>query len=114
MQLSENARGYLSALPFALVLFALWPLIGLAKALAGATAVVVFSVLLEQNWRFRRKKPFQIAICVLALTHIAAIWLIPFEKPGSGLVAVPIAFVDYFVLSRFLGWIRKHFISTLT
>ncbi len=109
MHLSGKARDYIAALPFAALLFVLWPLIGLSKALAGATIAAVFSSLLEQNWELRRDKTFWVVITALALIHIAAVWFIPFGRPQSGLVAVPIGFADYYAMSLLLRSTAKHF-----
>lgn len=106
-RIKKNARGYLQSLPFGILLLILWPIIGLAKSLPAATVAVVFSVLIEQNWKLRRDRLFQVVVSICAVVHVIAIWLIPFGRARSGAVAIPVGFLDYYALDGLIRWIKR-------
>lgn len=83
------------------------------KALASAVAFGVFfaiiSVKLEiknQNWQFWA------TILIFAAIHVVAIAMINFPEPRFGLVSLPFALVDGFIMWCILSWIDKRFAQT--
>ena len=109
MKIASRARDYLWWIPLGATFFVLWPLVGAGRALAGATAICVFSVVIEQKWDRRSEPSFWLLLCGFALAHVVAIAAIPFGEPRAGLVAVPFGLVDLFAMLAVLDWAEKSF-----
>jgi hypothetical protein len=81
----------------------------LEKALAAGVTFAVFSAVIQAKWDSRHDARFWIVISIFAFVHILAITLITFPEPRFGLVSLPLALIDGFVMFGILNWIEKRF-----
>jgi hypothetical protein len=107
MKMTSHARDYLWWIPLGACFFVFWPLLGAGRALAGTTAICVFSVVIEQKWDKRSDRRFWLLLSGFALAHVVAIAAIPFGEPRAGLVAVPFGLVDLWAMLAALDWVEK-------
>jgi len=94
----------------AIAVFAIVSLIASAeKALASGVAFGVFGAIISVKLEKKQSWRFWAAISVFALAHIVAIVIIHFPEPRFGLVSLPFALVDGFIMWTILSWIEKRF-----
>ena len=83
------------------------------KALVSAVAFTVFFAIISVKLEIKNQSwQFWAAILVFATAHIVAIAMIDFPEPRFGLVSLPFALVDGFVMWCILSWIDKRFAQT--
>jgi hypothetical protein len=102
--LSERTRDYLMVIPGGVIYFAIWPLIGQAKAFAVAMVFGVFYVIVSRSWDKRSDGRFWLILGLFAAIHIVALWLINFPHLRVGLAVLPFALVDGFAMLGILSW----------
>jgi choline-glycine betaine transporter len=85
----------------------------LEKGLAAGTAFYVFAIVIQTKSETRKEslseRRFWAVIAILAVIHIVAISVIKFPELRAGLISLPFALVDGFVMWGLINWIEKHF-----
>ncbi|ROT94124.1 hypothetical protein EB810_13720 [Altererythrobacter sp. FM1] len=85
------------------------------KALASAVVLGVFLTIIQTKSETRKESladwRFWSVIAGLALIHIIAIAVINFPELRAGLISLPFALVDGFLMWWFLNWFERRFLS---
>jgi hypothetical protein len=77
------------------------------KGVGVAAALLLVYVQVETMWDHRREKWLWVSLTVIALVHLAAIWLIPYRLPlGPAITYVlPLVMIDGFLMWGLLRWL---------
>lgn len=91
----------------ALVFFAVSLISDIEKALAFAVVFGVFLSIVQTKKRARGNYWFWAALITLAVIHIVALTLIDIPGLSAGIVVLPVAIVDGFLMYGLLNWIER-------
>ncbi len=81
----------------------------LEKALASGVIFGIFASIVSVKWESRHDLRFWIIISGFAVIHIVGLTLIDFPELRFGLMSLPFAFADGFIMWGVLNWIEKRF-----
>ena len=98
----------------ALIVFALIASVTyLEKGLAAATAFYVFAIIIQTKSETRKEslseRRFWVVVAVFAIIHVVAISIINFPELRAGLVSLPFALADGFIMWWLINWIERRF-----
>ncbi len=80
----------------------------LEKGLAASVTFSVFTAVIQTKWASRRDWRFWAIIGVFAALHIAMLFVVTFPEVRAGLICLPFALIDGFVMWGLINWIEKH------
>ena len=81
----------------------------LEKALTASVTVGVFVAIIQTKWESRNDWRFWAVVAVFAVIHVVAISIIQFPEVRAGLVSLPFALVDGFIMWFLINWIERRF-----
>jgi hypothetical protein len=81
----------------------------LDKALVAGTICGVFVTIILAKWNSRPDWRVWLILAVFAVIHVVVIVTVRFPHFQAGMVAMPIALVDGFVVWGLINWMEKHF-----
>jgi uncharacterized membrane protein len=81
----------------------------LETSLATSVTVGVFVAIIQTKWESRRDWRFWCVIFIFAIIHIVIIFTVKFPIPRAGLVSLPLAFIDAFLIWEIIKWIERNF-----
>lgn len=83
------------------------------KGLVAGVVVGVFATIIQTKSETRKKslseQRFWFVIATFAIIHIVAISLIKFPELRAGLISLPFALVDGFLMWGLISWIERRF-----
>lgn len=108
---SERERDWLMVIPIGALYFGLLKIMQEEKAFAVCLTVGVFYVIISREWAQKSNKRFWTIISSFVLLHVIAISLVRFPHyTGPSLaIALPLMFIDGFVMWSILRWVEKRF-----
>lgn len=87
----------------------------LEKALIGSQIFCAFYIIIQTKYETRKESlndwRFLSIIGTFAVIHIIAIWAIDFPEFSAGMVPVPFAIADGFLMWWMLNWFERRFLS---
>lgn len=81
----------------------------LEKALASGVTVGVFGAIIQTKWESRGDFRFWLILAIFSIFHIILIAVVKFPVPRAGLVSLPFALVDGFIIYGLINWIEHRF-----
>jgi hypothetical protein len=81
----------------------------LEKGLAASVTFGVFAAVIQTKWSSRGDWRFWAIIGVFAVLHIVVLFTVSFHQVRAGLISLPFALVDGFIMWGLINWIEKHF-----
>jgi hypothetical protein len=84
---------------------------GAETALALSIIIGVFVAIIQTKPERQRDRRFWLLIAIIALVHVAALCLIRIPKLRFGLISLPVALADGFLIWGVISWIERRFPS---
>ncbi|KPF52365.1 hypothetical protein IP65_16515 [Novosphingobium sp. AAP1] len=109
MAADDRKATRLGILLVAIVFIAVAVISDLEKALAASVTFGVFMAIIQAKWESRNDWRFWAVIAIFAVIHIVAISVIRFPEVRAGLVSLPFALVDGFIMWGLINWIERRF-----
>jgi triacylglycerol esterase/lipase EstA (alpha/beta hydrolase family) len=81
----------------------------LEKGLASSVTFGFFAAVIQTKWPSRGDWRFWAIIAAFALLHIVVLITVRFQQVRAGLISLPFALVDGFVMWGLINWVDKHF-----
>jgi hypothetical protein len=81
----------------------------LEKGLAAGVTFGVFAAIVQTKWASRGDWRFWAIIALFATIHVLVIFIVRFPEARAGLVSLPVALVDGFIMWGLINWVEKHF-----
>lgn len=87
-------------------------LLNLEKGLAAMLSFGIFSIIIQTKSETQKESlsswHFWIIIAFFSIIHIFAIVIIPIPKLNAGIISIPFAIIDGFLMWFLINWIERH------